>query len=158
MRIVKREFSTRILLPWERHELLDHVPLYRRVSVRGGKSKRLQNPFLTAFLAERYKIYKRQLSYDQDKDTYTIDEDAYKLAVGQWYVSNGFVSAESGQPLTWAAYRHFEDMKQKLDPTDIWAETPRGAKKAKSHHPISEEGKRREREQRKEHLLKKRNG
>jgi hypothetical protein len=121
-----------------------------------------QNPYMADFLQARYKIYKDSL-YTEGKrqkdgsytETTKIDVDAYATRVRDWYRSHNYLDLK-GTISPWAAIRDYEDSARHADPDNEWFNYPDELKKkGKSHHPISEAGKQREREQRKEYRAKK---
>jgi hypothetical protein len=144
---VKRGYSRQVLFGFEK-EIVDKIPLYRRVLLKNGKVARRQNPYLTEYLTDRYMLYTQQIIYDRDKGRYAIDVDKYADAVRKWYQRRGFVDA-TGTAYPWAAIHRYEDESRQRHPDDDWFNYPDDLKKkGKSHHPISEAGRQREKERR----------
>lgn len=162
MRIInaKRQYSKQILFGYER-EIIDQIPLYRPVMVK-GKIRTKQNPYLTDYLQARYKIYKDSLyrvGINHKDGSYTestkIDVDSYDERVREWYRSHGYVD-NLGRPYVWSAIHDFEDSSRNKDPDNDWFNYPAEfKKKGKNHHPTTEAGRARERERRREYRRRK---
>jgi hypothetical protein len=155
---VKRKFSYQILFSYER-DVIDRIPLYRPVMV-GGKIRVRQNPYLTDLLKDRYALYVDSLypititdKQGNKRDVYRIDVDEYAAKVRNWYRQRGYVD-NVGNPYVWSAIHDYEDNSRNRDPDNDWFNYP-GNKKGKSHHPITARGRQRERQQRREYRLRK---
>jgi hypothetical protein len=153
---VKRGFSRRILFDYER-QALDKVPIYRHVTISTNRGKRVvtsRNPYLVPMLRDRYEIYKANL-FEQEitdrsgnvKVVTRMDVDKYANDVRDWYRQHNFVDNRN-VPDVWRALRTYEDDAHKKNPDDDWWNYP-DDKKKKVHHPQTEVGKQRERENRK---------
>lgn len=145
---VERGFSYRVMFGYER-EVIDQFSLYKAVTVsrkdnRGTKVLIAQNPYLVKFLKFRYKVYKKSIAKG-----HTLDE--YAEAVRKWYKNHKFTDKKGGKSVldVWKAiHKYRADCRDKYGGyiDSDWIDTPQ--KPYKSHHPFSEFGKEREREQR----------
>jgi hypothetical protein len=128
---VKREYSRRVLLPFEKSSY-DRIPLKQPVTVQRSilgqkvsRVKMLQNPYFTQLLKDRYKVYTDALNKGM-----TVKE--YEQAVKTWYTFHGYV--DSGNvPSPWVALREYERDWKLKHPDDEWR-TPEYLGKKKSHH------------------------
>jgi hypothetical protein len=140
------------LFSYER-EAVDRIPLRRPITIkrRNGKGSRIvvrQNPYLVNYLKARYQIYKNSLQQTND-GKYLLDVDQYAKTVREWYTNNHYLDMK-GLVSPWSAIRDYEDKSRNADPDNDWWNYPDELrKKGKSHHPISEAGRQRERERRK---------